>query len=114
MQIAARANATARMQWGLGLRQCQIQHRVPFVACSQLFDSAERAFAEGMILHASMKIRKELEANEDSLCRVNGEHETVCVIKHLDPRNLLKDSPRDCVSSVSSLADVVQDGGTVT
>ena len=105
MQIAARANATARMQWGFGLRQCQIQHRVPFVACSQLFDSAERAFAEGMILYASMKIRKELEANEDSLCRVNGEHETVCVIKRLDPLNLLKDCPR--VSYVSSLAGVV-------
>ena len=105
MQIAARANTTARMQWGLGLRQCQIQIRVPFVACSQLFDSAERAFAEGMILHASTKIRKELEANEDSLCRVNGEYETMCAIKRLDPHNLLKDCPR--VSYVSSLAGVV-------
>ena len=52
MQIV-RANATALLLWGIRVRQCQIQHHVPFAACSQLIDSDERNVAEVIIPHAS-------------------------------------------------------------
>ena len=57
MQIV-HVNATALLQLGLGVRQCQIQHRVPFAACSQLIDSDERNVAIGIIPHSSHEYQK--------------------------------------------------------
>ena len=56
-----------------------------------------------------MNIRKGLDANEDSLCQANGEYKTECIIKYLDPRNLLEEALAISISSVSSLTNVVQD-----